>query len=363
MNIDRKLNDIVIEAAKSIEKTICLLDETGEIIVSSAEELIGDSDENFDTTDFRNGAPCAELGNKTYALVDFEGHRPLGISVDATGKEIETYLFFIKKLVIEILKTSKKKLGREEVFRRIILDKTDVLEIQEAVSDFNIDTDCARCVIIVQTVNDEANKIYDALHTIFHMKEGDIIVGLNRYVLALVKTIDEDIDMDSLSELVNALNDTIANEIAIESHIGVGGVKSGLFNIRESFCEAQEAINLGLMQQSKSSIFMFHKLLLERFLQNIQRDTRKEFYDLAYSESLKKILNEEMLTTVLTFFENNLNLSEAARRLFIHRNTLIYRLEKIQKSTGLDLRNFDDAVLLKTVIMIGKSLSSNNRME
>ena len=70
------------------------------------------------------------------------------------------------------------------------------------------------------------------------MKEGDIIVGLNRYVLALVKTIDEDIDMDSLSELVNALNDTIANEIAIESHIGVGGVKSGLFNIRESFCES-----------------------------------------------------------------------------------------------------------------------------
>lgn len=243
------------------------------------------------------------------------------------------------------------------------MDKTDVLEIQEAVNDFNIDQDCARCVIIVQTVNDDANKIYSALHTIFHMKEGDMIVSLNRYVLALVKTIDADIDMDALSELVRALYETINNEIAIDAHIGVGGVKSGLYSIRESFVEAQEAINLGLMQQSSSSIFMFHKLLLERFLQNITRDTRKEFYDLAYSESLKKVLNEEMLITVLTFFENNLNLSEAARKLFIHRNTLIYRLEKIQKSTGLDLRNFDDAVLLKTVIMIGKSLSSNNRME
>jgi len=364
VKIDRKINDIIIESAGNIGRTISLLDETGEILSSSNEKLVESVDEDFDDVDLSGGLQCETVNGKTYGKVDFEGHRPLGLCIEGTGKDIEGFIFFLRKIIIELLKTSKKKLGREEVFRRIILDKTDALEIQEAVSDFNIDNDCARCVIIVQTVNDEAHKVYSALHTIFHMKEGDMIVSLNRYVLALIKVVDEDLDMDALGELVLALHDTISNEIAAEAYIGVGGVKTGLYNTRESFVEAQEAINLGLMQQSNNaSIFMFHKLLLERFLQNIPRDARKEFYDLAYSEPLKKVLNEEMLTTVLTFFDNNLNLSEAARKLFIHRNTLIYRLEKIQKSTGLDLRNFDDAVLLKTVIMIGKSLSSNNRME
>lgn len=363
MKVDRKLNDLIIESANNIGRTVCLLDETGEIAVSNSSELTGTIDEDFEGIDFDSNSMCKEVNNKVYSVINYDGHRPLGLYIEGSGKELEGYLFFLRKIIVEILKTTKKKLGREEIFRRIILDKTDTLEIQEAVSDFSIDTTCARCVIIVQTVNDEANKIYDALHTIFHMKEGDMIVSLNRYVLALVKTIDADIDMDALAELVLALHETISTEIAIEAHIGVGGVKSGLYTIRESFCEAQEAINLGLMQQSSSNIFMFHKLLLERFMQNIPRDGRKEFYDLAYSEPLKKVLSDEMLTTVLKFFDNNLNLSEAARKLFIHRNTLIYRLEKIQKSTGLDLRNFDDAVLLKTVIMIGKSLSSNNRME
>lgn len=363
MKVDRKINDLIIESASNIGKNICLLDETGEILSSNNSALLGTVDEEFESVEFGSDSIGESASGKIYSLIKYDGHRPLGLYVEGKGKDIHGYLFFLRKIIVEILKTSKKKLGREEVFRRIILDKTDALEIQEAVADFNIEQDNSRCVIIIQTINDEANKVYDALHTIFHMKEGDMIVSLNRYVLALVKTIDADIDMDALSELVLALHETISGEIAVEAYIGVGGVKSGLYSIRESFIEAQEAINLGLMQQNNSNIFLFHKLLLERFLQNIPRDGRKEFYDLAYSESLKKVLNEEMLTTVLTFFANNLNLSEAARKLFIHRNTLIYRLEKIQKTTGLDLRNFDDAVLLKTVIMIGKSLTSNNRME
>ena len=93
------------------------------------------------------------------------------------------------------------------------------------------------------------------------------------------------------------------------------------------------------------------------------RDLRRQFYELAFSEPLKKVMNDEMQTTITKFFDNNLNLSEAARKLYIHRNTLIYRLDKIQKVTGLDLRRFEDSMLLKIIIMMGKSLSSNNRLE
>jgi carbohydrate diacid regulator len=95
-------------------------------------------------------------------------------------------------------------------------------------------------------------------------------------------------------------------------------------------------------------------------MKQIPRDIKKQFYELSYTDTMKKLLSDEMQKTVEKFFENSLNLSEAARNLYIHRNTLIYRLEKIQKITGLDLRNFEDAVLLKVLLMLGKSLNSSN---
>ncbi len=193
------------------------------------------------------------------------------------------------------------------------------MEIHELIVDFKIDEQCDRCVLIIQTVNGESSAIYDTLHKIFRINDGDIVVSLNRYVVALVKVVTPDTDMESLRELVLALYETLQNELSVDAYIGVGSIKTGLMNIRESFVEAQESINLGLTQQNSATIFMFHKLLLERFLHTIPRDTRKQFYDLAYSDALKSVLNEEMLTTVLTFFENNLNLSEAARKLYIHR--------------------------------------------
>ena len=140
-------------------------------------------------------------------------------------------------------------------------------------------------------------------------------------------------------------------------------LRPDLVSICDSFDEAQEAINLGLTQRSNKRVFVFQKLLFERFMKQIPRDIKKQFYETSYTDTIKKLLNDEMQKTVEKFFENSLNLSEAARNLYIHRNTLIYRLEKIQRITGLDLRNFEDAVLLKVLIMLGKSLNSSNTIQ
>lgn len=363
MQLDKRISDLVSDTAGRLSTSISILDETGEVLLSSNAEQVGTVDEALDSIEFDQSIVQDIVSGNTYILLENENYRPLRVRIDGLGKEVENYAFFLNKLIEEILKTTIKKPGREEVYRRILLDRIDPLEMQDAVRDYKIDPNADRCVIIIQTINGESTAVHQILNKIFRMQEGDMVVSLNRYVVALVKMVDEESDMESLRELVLALDETIHSEITMEAYLGVGSIKSGLLNIRDSFTEAQEAINLGLMQQNNSRIFMFHKLLLERFLQTVPRDIRKQFHELAYTDTLKKVLNEEMLSTVLTFFENNLNLSEAARKLYIHRNTLIYRLEKIQRLTGLDLRNFDDAILLRIIIMLGKSLSSNNRME
>jgi carbohydrate diacid regulator len=363
MQLDSRIVMAVSDIAQHIELETTLLDETGEVLISSNADLIGTMDPGLESAEFENGIAHVEEVGKTYFLVENDNYRPLRLVLGGINTVVDRYGFLSVSIIDEILRTTLKKPGREDVFRRIMLDRIDPLELQEAIRDFHIDPESSRCVVIIQTFNGDASKIYDALLKIFPRQLGDTVVNFNRYVVALVKQVDEEGDMDTIVQMVQAIDETIINEMSLDACLGVGSIKKGLVNIRDSFREAQEAINLGLTQQNQGRVFLFQRLLLERFLQEVPRDLRRQFYELAFNDSLKKVLNEEMLVTITKFFENNLNLSEAARKLYIHRNTLIYRLDKIQKVTGLDLRRFEDAVLLKIIIMLGKSLSSNNRLE
>lgn len=363
MHLDSKLKNSVLDAAATLQLDVRLLDETGTILVSREEERVGEVDLNLENVTFEYGIGESEDGSASYFLVQSDNYKPVYLVLPGKLAETKRYGHFICELLKEILKTAVKRPGREEIYRGLLLDRFEPFELQEAIRDFKIEADSRNIVILIQTFESDAMSLYDMLLKIFPRSMADVVAPINRYVIALVKNLENNDDIDGIIQLVNALDDTLANELSIGAYIGVGGVKRGIINIKDSFFEAQEAINLGIMQQSKGRVFMFQRLLLERFLQEIPRELRRQYYELAYTESMKKLMTDEILETMTKFFENNLNLSEAARKLYIHRNTLIYRLEKIQKVTGLDLRNFDDAVLLKIIIMLGKSLSSTNRME
>jgi len=364
MPIDKRVERVILDSISKTDYAIHLLDETGEILISKDSQEIGTIDPDFDDAYFVGGVAELENVGKTYFTVDSDNYRPLRLMINDTGKQVVSYGSLLVTLISELLRTAIKSPGREEVFKNILLDRSEPLEVQEAIQSFGIQPDAQYCVVLVQTFEGDVSNIYNLLIELFPRSKGDMVVAINRYVVALVKTLQEESDdMETVIQMVRALDNTIEDEISVTACIGVGGIKVGLANIRDSFEEAQEAVSLGLMQQHKGRVFLFQKLLLERFLQEVPRDVRRHFFDLAYSDALKKIMTDEMLQTITQFFEDNLNLSEAARRLYIHRNTLIYRLEKVQRATGLDLRNFDDAVLLKIVIMMGKSLSANNRLE
>lgn len=363
MQIDNRIHSMISEAAQKLGIRISVLDETGEYVASSDPSLLATHEEFLENVDFENGIARDTETGKTFFLLETENYRPLRIALDGVSAEVERYGYLITVMLDELLKTTLKKPGREEVFRRVMLDRIDPLDMQEAIRDYRINTDIDRCVIIIQTFDGDGSRIYESMLKLFPRQNGDVVVSMNRYVVAIIKQIEDDIDMDNIVQMVQAMDETISTDLAVDACIGVGTVKRGMSNVRESFKEAQEAINLGLIQQTQGRVFFFQRLLLERFLQEVPRDLRRQFYELAFSDPLKKVLNDEMLTTITKFFDNNLNLSEAARKLYIHRNTLIYRLDKIQKVTGLDLRRFEDSMLLKIIIMMGKSLSSNNRLE
>ena len=363
MHLDGKLLKALQEAAERLGLELTLLDEMGDVLYAGGESATAAVDSWLEQATFVDGrAEVAEAG-RCYFELQNDNYKPLYLMIPGSMAAVGSYGYLLASLLGEILKTSIRKPGREEIFKALLMDKADPLEVQEAVRDFKLDPNAKRCVILVQTFEGDASLLYDTLMKVFPRSKGDVVVALNRYVVALVRQLEDEDEMEDIIQLVQAMDDTLANEVNFKACLGVGGIKRGLIGVRDSFTEAQEAINLGLMQQTTGRVYMFHQLMLERFLQEVPRDIRRRFYELAYTESIKKVMTDEIIETIAKFFENNLNLSEASRKLYIHRNTLIYRLDKIQKATGLDLRTFDDAVLLKIILMLSKSLSSTNRIE
>ena len=144
-------------------------------------------------------------------------------------------------------------------------------------------------------------------------------------------------------------------ETAHQMTVGIGRSRHTIEELRESYMEARRAIEVGRCFKPEESIFVYGRLILERFLMELPQDISAYYHSLLFNRKNQRLFNEEMIYTIDMFFKKDLNLSDTARQLYIHRNTLVYRLDKVQRQTGLDLRHFDDAVTFKLMMLLGKS--------
>jgi carbohydrate diacid regulator len=177
----------------------------------------------------------------------------------------------------------------------------------------------------------------------------------------MLKAVDEDADFDELEEYANAFESSFLTETGTTVFIGISDPRTDLMAIPDAFAEARSAINVGRVYHGNKHVFVYRNLLLERFLNEVSPQLGASYNSRIFNRKTARLFNDEMIHTIETFFDNSLNLSETARKLYIHRNTLVYRLEKVQHAIGLDLRNFDDAVTFKMMMLLGKG-EGNRRL-
>jgi carbohydrate diacid regulator len=163
--------------------------------------------------------------------------------------------------------------------------------------------------------------------------------------MLMLERLDDEID--SIESNARMIKDMINAELYTQVYIGIGNTCLGLMNIKDSMEQGWEAIKVGRMFNLPDDIFMFRDILPERIISLIPEEKCEELAGRILSDETNHVLDGEMIRTVEVFFKNNLNISDSARILYIHRNTLLYRLDKLQKATGLDVRKFEDAVTFK----------------
>ena len=173
---------------------------------------------------------------------------------------------------------------------------------------------------------------------------------MDKHTVALVKDVTGVEDADELRQFALALQETLLSETALNVTVGIGDMAEHVSDLHASYRQARRAIEIGRLYSPERSIHVYRSMLLERFLSDLSPEMAEHYHGPLFNRSTARLFSEEMLYTIEMFFRKDLNLSDTARQLYIHRNTLVYRLDKVQRQLGLDLRKFDDAVTFKMLL-------------
>ena len=254
----------------------------------------------------------------------------------------------------------EEKHDRGTFVKNIIMDNILPGDIYIRAKELQFVTDCPRAVFLVRQLGHADVATVDVLTGMFPDKLQDFVLSINETDIAVVKQISVDTDAEELLRIAQGMEDTLKNELFVKTVIGIGTVAEHLRFLADSYKEAQTAIDVGKVFDTEKSIINYENLGIGRLIYQLPTTLCDIFLSEVFKKNSIESLDQETLFTINKFFENNLNVSETSRKLFVHRNTLVYRLEKIKKLTGLDLRQFDHAIVFKVALMVRKYLTSRD---
>ena len=252
----------------------------------------------------------------------------------------------------------EEKHDRGTFVKNIIMDNILPGDIYIRDKELHFATEAPRAVFLIRQVGRSDVATVDVLSGMFPDKMQDFVLSINESDVAVVKQITANTPSEELEKIAQDIENTLKNELRIKTSIGIGTVSEHLRELADSYKEAQTAIEVGKVFDTEKSIMRYENLGIGRLIYQLPTTLCEIFLSEIFKKSSIDCLDQETLFTINKFFENNLNVSETSRKLFVHRNTLVYRLEKIKKLTGLDLRQFDHAIVFKVALMVRKYLSS-----
>ncbi len=251
-----------------------------------------------------------------------------------------------------------EKYDKTNFIKGILTDNILVGDMYFKAKELKLQSDVSRVAFLAHMdVGDYTAQ--DIVKGLFPDKSRDFVVGINENDVVLIKEVRHDISRSELYKIATTIYDTISGELMVDLKIGIGSVVNTVQDIARSYKDAQVALEVGRVFESENAIVSYDNLGIGRIIYQLPTKLCQLFLSEVFKRGDINDMDEEMITTIQKFFENNLNVSEASRQLYVHRNTLVYRLDKILKQTGLDIRNFDDAIIFKVAMMVNKYLNSS----
>ena len=199
---------------------------------------------------------------------------------------------------------------------------------------------------------------FEMLQNMFPEKAKDYVISVGEHDIVLVKDVKPGSENKDFEKIATNIADTLSAEFYTQVAIGISSVVENIKDLARAYKEAQVALEVGKVFENEKNIISYENLGIGRLIYQLPTTLCEMFLQEVFKRGSLESLDRETLQTIQAFFENNLNVSETSRKLFVHRNTLVYRLYKIRKMTGLDLREFEHAITFKVALMVKKYLNS-----
>lgn len=257
----------------------------------------------------------------------------------------------------------KERLDKHNFFQNLILDNLLLVDIYNRAKRMHINVEVPRVVFLIETKADADNEVQEILKSLFTFQTGDVVTSVDEKNVILIKQLEGKQGQDEPENIAHMISDMVNTEAMMQVKVSYGTIVNELKEVSKSYKEAKMALDVGKIFYADKAVVSYSSLGIGRLIYQLPVNLCQMFMDEIFGENGEELLDEETLVTVNTFLENNLNVSETARKLFVHRNTLLYRLEKLEKSTGLDIRVFDHALTLKIALMVVNYLKYLEHMQ
>ena len=355
---NRLFQGVIHQMRNAIDRTIGIIDETGTIISCSELGRIGEVNSTAAASAFMDSEVCV-VNDCTYKAFGSQVHPEYAVFVDGDDELAAKYVNISAVALNNLKQYFDEKYDRNNFIKNVILDNILPGDIYLKARELRFNNDASRTVLLIRIPEQTDASAYDVVQNLFPDKSKDFIVNVSETDIALIKEVRSNIDSKDLEKLARSIADSLSTELYAHAVIGIGTTVVGIKELARSFKEAQVSLEVGKVFDTEMSIVSYDSLGIARLIYQLPTTLCEMFLHEVFKRGSIDSLDQETLFTIQKFFENNLNVSETSRKLFVHRNTLVYRLEKIKKLTGLDLREFDDAIVFKVALMVKKYLDAN----
>ena len=354
---NRLFQGIIHQMKDAVDRIIGVIDENGVIISCSELVRIGETCQGI-RDEIAYTSDAVATGGYTYRQIGNSAKPEYVVFVEGEDKMAEKISMILAVSLNNIKNLYDEKYDKGSFIKNIILDNILPSDIYIKSKELHFNADVMRIVFLIKFFGKSDVIPFDMVQNMFPDKNKDYVISVGEHDIVLVKEIKPNYDMRELEKIAKTIADTLSSEFYAKVTIGIGTAVDSIKDLARSFKEAQVAIEVGKVFDTEKNIISYENLGIGRLIYQLPTTLCEMFLQEVFKKGSLESLDRETLMTIQCFFENNLNVSETSRKLFVHRNTLVYRLEKIRKLTGLDLREFEHAITFKVALMVKKYLTS-----
>lgn len=351
--ISNQILQNTIDGLKGITRTdLCVIDVEGKILAATfpdAEQYTAPAQS------FVSSPADSQVVNGCQFFKVFDDHQ-LEYVLLARGDSEDVYMigkiasFQIQNLLVAY----KERFDKDNFIKNLLLDNLLLVDIYNRAKKLHIETEVRRVVFIVETNREKDGNELERVRSLFGGKSKDFVTAVDEKNIIVVKEVGEHESYSDLNKTAEVIINLFKPDNESNIHIAYGTIVGELKEVSRSYKEARMALDVGRIFFEDRDVIAYSQLGIGRLIYQLPIPLCKMFIKEIFDGKSPDEFDEELLTTINKFFENSLNVSETSRQLYIHRNTLVYRLDKLQKSTGLDLRVFEDAITFKIALMVVK---------